>query len=104
MEINETCSECGAEAFSIVRNTGFGSSVKCEACGTLFKIERVRERAEIWYYALALFVVLVSIFGGFLESAPFSLFVIFMWVVLAFFTVVFLLSTFKAKRKLIKLV
>jgi hypothetical protein len=104
MEINETCSECGAEAFSIVRNTGFGSSVKCESCGTLFKLERVKNRAEIWYYALALFVVLVSILGGFLESPPFSLFVICMWVALGFFIIVFLLSTFKTKRKLMKLV
>ena len=103
MEINETCSECGAEAFSIVKNSGFGNSVKCEACGTLFRLKRVKERVEIWYYAFVLLVVTVSVLGGFLESALFSLFVICMWMALCFFTIVFLLSTFKNKRKLIKL-
>ncbi|HEY0894690.1 MAG TPA: hypothetical protein VGE32_16630 [Cellvibrio sp.] len=103
MEANEKCSECGAEAFSIINNSGFGNTHKCEGCGTLFKLEKIKNPIEKWFFLFILIVVATSILGRFIGSAFFSLIVICLWVALGIFTVVFLLATLKVKTKLVKL-
>ncbi len=103
METNEKCNECGAEAFSIINNSGFGNTLKCEGCGTLFKLEKIKHPSEKWFYLFILIVVAASILGGFIGSAFFSLIIICLWVALGIFTIVFLLATLKVKAKLVKL-
>jgi hypothetical protein len=103
METNEKCNECGSEAFSIINNSGFGNTLKCEACGTLYKIDKIKNPNEKWFYLFILFVIGASVLGNFRGSAFFSLIIICLWVALGIFTVVFLLANFKEKTKLVKL-
>ncbi|WP_041522576.1 hypothetical protein [Gilvimarinus agarilyticus] len=104
MEIQDCCLECGSEAFSKVNNSGFGETVLCESCKTMFKVKKAVPKMAVYCYLMVVIVVVAIIvsntFGVFIQDLTVIVAVVF-WV---FSSVFFLLFVYKEKRRLVRLV
>ena len=104
MEIQDCCLECGSEAFSKVNNSGFGETVLCESCKTMFTVKKAVPKIAVYCYLMVVIAVAAIIVSNALGVFTQDLMVIVAVVFWAFSSVFFLLSIYKEKGRLVRVV
>ncbi len=104
MDNNEECLECGAFTLSLLKDEGFERLMKCEGCGTLYRLEKIKSKL-VWLLITVVSIVLALTFASyFYKGHGFVLIVMTGWVVMGCTTILYLLSTLKVKGVLVRLV